>query len=119
MAEINSTVNKNWAGYQQFLSNLTFNNLKQAMGSFPAPMQQQLFGMLMPSAFTPSYHDNNDILYTNRLRLDISARVADNVSFTGRLSMYKLFGDSTGVQVFNGQPSSLNVDGTTAGVPNS
>src|SRR6266567_3893380 len=49
VAEINSTVNKNWAGYQQFLSNLTFNNLKQAVGSFPAPMQQQLFGMLMPS----------------------------------------------------------------------
>ena len=117
--EINSTVNKNWAGYQQFLSNLSFNNLKQAMGTFPAPMQQQLFGMLMPSAFTPAYHDNNDILYTNRLRLDINARVADNVSFTGRLSMYKVFGDSTGVQTFNGQPTSLNIDGSTAGVPNS
>src|SRR5260370_27574831 len=33
--------------------------------------------------------------------------------------MYKAFGDSTGVQVFDGQPTSLNIDGTTAGVPNS
>ena len=33
--------------------------------------------------------------------------------------MYKVFGDSTGVQVFNGQPSSLNMDGTTTSVPNS
>jgi hypothetical protein len=93
--------------------------LKQAMGSFPASLQQQLFGMLMPSTFTPAYNDNNDILYTNRLRLKFDAQVADNVSFTGRLSMYKVFGDSTGVQTFNGQPTSLNVDGTTAGVPNS
>ena len=33
--------------------------------------------------------------------------------------MYKAWGDSTGVQVFNGQPNSINVDGTTIGVPNS
>jgi hypothetical protein len=33
--------------------------------------------------------------------------------------MYKVFGDSTGVQVFNGQPNTLNIDGTTARVPNS
>ena len=33
--------------------------------------------------------------------------------------MYKTWGDSTGVQVFNGQPTSINVDGSTAGVPNS
>ena len=117
--EINRTVNTHFADYQQFTSNLTFNQLKQAMGSFPAPMQQQLFGMLMPAAFTPSYKDNNDIMYTNRLRLRFDAKVADNVTFTGRLSMYKAFGDSTGVQVFNGQPNTLNMDGATAGVPNS
>jgi hypothetical protein len=117
--EINQTVNSNYSQYQQFTNGLTFAQLKQAMGSFPAALQQQLFGMLMPSTLTPAYNDNNDILYTNRLRLKFDAQVADNVSFTGRLSMYKVFGDSTGVQVFNGQPTSLNVDGTTAGVPNS
>ena len=58
-------------------------------------------------------------MFTNRLRLNFDAKVSDNVSFTGRLSMYKVFGDSTGVQVFDGQPTSMNVDGTTAGVPNS
>jgi hypothetical protein len=41
------------------------------------------------------------------------------MQFSARLSMYKVWGDSTGVQVFNGQPTSMNVDGTTAGVPNS
>src|SRR5207244_2061674 len=44
---------------------------------------------------------------------------SNNFSFGARLSMYKVFGDGTGVQVFNGQPNSLNIDGTTAGVPNS
>jgi len=41
------------------------------------------------------------------------------VDFSGRLATYKVWGDSTGVQVFNGQPTSINVDGTTTSVPNS
>ena len=93
--------------------------MQKAMASFPASMQQQLFGMLMPSTFVPAYRDNTDSLMTNRLRLRFDAKVADNVTFTGRLSMYKAFGDSTGVQVFNGQPNSMNIDGSTSGVPNS
>ena len=119
VSEIDSTVASHYADYLQFTNNLTFDKLKQGMASFPAAMQQQLMGMLMPSTFTPSYKDNNDSLFTNRLRLNFDARVADNVSFSGRLSMYKVFGDSTGVQVFNGQPNTLNMDGTTSGVPNS
>jgi Protein of unknown function (DUF3373) len=119
VAEINNTVAGHYSDYQFFTNNLTFDSLKKGMASFPAPLQQQLFGMLMPSTFIPAYNDNNDALFTNRLRLNIDAKVADNVSFTGRLSMYKVFGDSTGVQVFNGQPTSLNSDGSTTGVPNS
>lgn len=119
IAQINNTVSSNYANYQQFTNNLTFSQLQAAMGSFPPALQQQLFGLLMPSTFVPSYKDNNKIMYTNRVRLNFDAKVADNVSFAGRLSMYKVFGDSTGVQVFNGQPNTLNIDGTTGGVPNS
>lgn len=119
IAEINKTIGSNYANYLQFTNNLTFSQLKQGMASFPGPLQQQLFGMLMPSTFTPAYNNNNAALFTNRLRLNFDAKVSDNISFTGRLSMYKVFGDSTGVQVFDGQPTSMNVDGTTAGVPNS
>ncbi len=117
--EINSTVAGNYSGYQYFTSNLTFDQLKQQMASFPQPLQQQLMGMLMPATFVPETKANNGVLYTNRFRFRIDAPVAENMSFSARLSMYKVFGDSTGVQVFNGQPTSLNVDGTTAGVPNS
>ncbi len=119
VAEINQSVAAHAADYQVFANSLTFYKLKQAMGAFPAPMQQQLMNMLMPAAYTPGYADNNGILYTNRVRLKFDARVADNVSFTCRLSMYKVFGDSTGVQVFNGQPTAMSIDGTTTGVPNS
>lgn len=119
ISEINSTIAGNYSNYQFFTSNLTFNQLKQSMANFPAPMQQQLMGMLMPETYVPETKANNKILYTNRLRLRLDSDVAENMHFSARLSMYKVFGDSTGVQVFNGQPSSMNVDGTTAGVPNS
>jgi hypothetical protein len=117
--EINNTVSNNYANYLQFTNNLTFSQLKQAMGSFPPAMQQQLFGLLMPSTYVAGYQANTADLLTNRLRLDFNGRVADNVSYSARLSMYKAFGDSTGVQVFNGQPNTFNMDGTTTGVPNS
>ncbi len=119
VSEINNTVAANYANYLQFTNNLTFDQLKAAMGSFPPDMQQQLFGMLLPATQVASYKDNNKALFTNRVRLNFDARVADNISFSGRLSMYKVFGDSTGVQVFNGQPNTLNIDGTTSAVPNS
>ena len=116
--EINGAVAGNYSQYLYFTQNLTFDQLKQAMGQFPAEMQQQLMGMLMPATFVPEYKADNGILYTNRFRIKLDSQIAPNLSVTARLSMYKVFGDSTGVQVFNGQPTSLNVDGTTAGVPN-
>ncbi len=116
---IQSNVQANYAAYQYFTNNLTFKDLKAAMSQFPPQMQQQLFGMLLPAAYSGGYSANTDSLLTNRLRLKFESKVADNISFGARLSMYKVFGDSTGVQVFNGQPNSLNIDGTTAGVPNS
>jgi len=119
VAQINNTVAAHYADYLQFTNNLTFAQLKQAMAAFPPAMQQQLFGLLLPPTYVPGYQANTADLLTNRLRLDFNGRVAENVSYFARLSMYKVFGDSTGVQVFNGQPNTFNIDGTTTGVPNS
>src|SRR5579872_6524960 len=116
-AFVNGAVQQNYSQYQFFSNNLTFPQLKTSMGAFPAAMQQALMGKFMPLTHVNSYNANNDILQTNRLRLRFEAPVSDNISFSARLSMYKVFGDSTGVQVFNGQPNTLNIDGTTAGVP--
>ncbi len=109
----------NYGAYQYFTSNLNFNGLKGFFGSFSSPMQQVFMGLLTnaPGVYTPGYDADNNILYTNRLRLNFNAKVADNVSFTSRLTMYKAFGDSTGVQVFNGQPNTFAIDGATARVP--
>ncbi len=109
----------NFGSYQYFTNNLTFSQLKGAMGQFPASMQQQLMSYLMqaPGVFVNKYTADNNALFTNRLRLRFNTKVSDNVSVDARLSMYKVFGDSSGVQVFNGQPNTLNIDGTTTRVP--
>lgn len=57
---------------------------------------------------------DNDILYTTRLRLNMKAKVYDNVNFAGRLAMYKNWGDSTGTKVFDSW-SSFTMDGSDGG----
>jgi len=114
-------VQQNYSQYQFYTGSLTFNQLKQSIGQFSPQMQQMLTNYLSqaPGVLQSAYSNDTNILYTNRLRLNMDSRINDDLSVTARLSMYKAFGDSTGVQVFDGQPSSMNIDGTTAGVPNS
>ena len=118
--DVGNLIRENYGDYLYYLNNVvTFDWLKNAMGQFPPEMQEALLGSLLPHAYREGYDYKNDLLYTNRLRLQMDAKVSDSVDFSGRLSMYKAWGDSTGVQVFNGQPTSINSDGTTASVPNS
>jgi len=49
----------------------------------------------------------------------MDAKVARNVSFSGRLSMYKPWGASTQVGVFNGQANTMAMDANEPGVPGS
>jgi len=116
---VNSQVTNNYSQYQYFSNNLTFSQLKASMGQFSPQMQQSLMGYLQqaPGVLVNSYSADSNVLMTNRLRLNFDSDVADNVSVGARLSMYKTFGDSTNVQVFNGQANTLNLDGTTARVP--
>ena len=125
---VNGAVAQNYAAYQFFTNNLQFSSasqtnpgLKQMVNGFTPQQQQAFIGYLMqvPGVLQGAYSANTDSLLTNRLRLKFEAKVADNISFGARLGMYKVFGDGTGVQVFNGQPNSLNIDGSTTGVPNS
>jgi hypothetical protein len=118
--DVGNFIAQNYANYLYYLDNVvTFDWLKQQVGMFPPEMLQQLMGQLLPYTYQEGYDYDNTLLYTNRLRLQMDAKVSDSVDFSGRLAMYKVWGDSTGVQVFNGQPTSINVDGTTASVPNS
>jgi hypothetical protein len=57
---------------------------------------------------------DNDLLYTTRLRLGMKAKVWKNVNFSGRLLMYKNWGDSTGIKVFDSW-NAFTMDGTNGG----
>jgi hypothetical protein len=61
-----------------------------------------------------TYDINNDVLYTSRLRLNMKAQVWDNVKFSGRLLMFKNWGDSTGSQVFDSW-NRFSMDATNSG----
>jgi hypothetical protein len=93
--------------------------LGQMMASNPdlaaAFMAGQLSGV-GPMALAPRKTSdiNNDIMYTTRLRLGMKAKVWENVDFAGRLTMYKNWGDSTGVKTFDSW-SSFTMDGTSSG----
>lgn len=128
--DVQNFIAANYADYLYFQNGLTFEGLKNqvnGIASMPGGdiMIQQLFGMLMdpvagvPGIMVPEQDYNNDLVYTTRLRLNMNAKVKENVSFTGRLGMYKTWGDSTGVQVFNGQTNTFSLDGSDVGVPNS
>ncbi|MCB1150948.1 DUF3373 family protein [bacterium] len=137
---LGSYVQQNGGNYMAYANSLTFADLQSGMqnllsamaqmnGLDPstltpaqwAAMQEQAMGMMAmaPGVMQDGYTYKNDVLYTNRLRLNMKADVAENVNFAGRLTMYKPWGDSSGVQVFNGQSNSLNIDGTSGRVPNS
>ncbi len=60
------------------------------------------------------FKEKNDVLYDTRLRLGMQAKVADNVKFSGRLQMYKNWGDSTGVQSLDSW-NAFTMDGTNGG----
>ena len=116
---LGTSVQQNFSQYQFFSNNVTYNALQQGFGQFTPQQQQQLqqFLLAVTGVHRAGYAADANALMTNRLRLNFDAKVSDNVSVTARLAMYKIFGDSSGVQVFNGQPNTLNIDGTTARVP--
>lgn len=76
----------------------------------------QLSGVMpFAMAAAPKTSDiNNDIMYTTRLRLGMKAKIASNMDFAGRLTMYKNWGDSTTSKVFDSW-NAFTMDGTDGG----
>ncbi len=138
-SQVQNEIGTNYAGYQMWLGGFDFST------TFPAEMQSMLMDMAVaqgldpmtmteadwaavqagalqgmmavPGVFQEGYDTDNDILYTTRLRLNMHAKVASNVIFNGRMSMYKPWGASTQTGVFNGQPNSMNTDANWPGTP--
>ncbi|MEJ2037778.1 MAG: DUF3373 family protein [Desulfosarcinaceae bacterium] len=86
----------------------TLQQIQQGMAAMAAG------GMVPP---TDKTNADNDLIYTNRLRLDMHARVNPKLTFGGRIAAYKVFGDSTGVKFYNGSMSDVTYDGNTSSLP--
>ena len=79
-----------------------------------AMMNMQMAGMVPP----PEKNDvHNDIIFTNRFRLDMKAKINRHLEFAGRLAAYKVAGDSTGVKFNQGSLGDISFDGTTSSLP--
>ncbi len=59
--DVNNFIAQNYASYLYFTQNLTCDQLRAAMAQFPPEMQQQLFGMLLPSTYVEGYDGDNDM----------------------------------------------------------
>lgn len=81
-----------------------------AGSQFSAAEMEQYKAMLRQQGVTDQ-SVKNDTLFTSRLRLDLKAKPAHNLSFVGRLSAAKVFGDSSGVKWYNGGPNAVTMDG--------
>jgi hypothetical protein len=94
-----------------------YNNLLAGVMAYMGSGSDPAFApgvLIMPLGQKKTYDINNDILYTSRLRLNMKAKVWDNVKFSGRLLMFKNWGDSTGSQVFDSW-NRFTMDATNSG----
>jgi hypothetical protein len=76
--------------------------------------QMQQFNLVPP---LETFDESNDVVYTTKFHLNMKARVNRQLSFAGRLAAYKTWGDSTGVQFYQGSLSDVTFDGNTSSLP--
>jgi len=84
-------------------------------GATQQQIQQAMANMKLPPP--EKYSADNDIAYTTRLRLNMKATVNPHLDFAGRLAAYKVWGDSTGVEVYQGSMGQVTFDGNTSSLP--
>ncbi|MBU1234451.1 MAG: DUF3373 family protein [Proteobacteria bacterium] len=85
-------------------------------GSQFSPAELEQFKQMMRGQGVEKQSVKNNALFTSRLRLDLKAKPTPSLSFVGRLSAAKVFGDSTGVKWFNGSPNAVTMDGNVSSV---
>lgn len=79
---------------------------------------QFLMGGISSMRFQPEkVSSDNDIIYTNKFRLNMKAKINNQLSFGGRLAAYKVWGDSSGVKFNGGSLGDVTFDGNTTSLP--
>ncbi len=82
-------------------------------GAQDMPLYQMMFNGVPANV----YDYDNDILYTTRLRINMDSRINEHLWFGGRLTMYKVWGNGSETNFFNGSMSSMMMDGLDTSVP--
>ncbi len=82
-------------------------------GSADLPLYQMMFNGISPDAV----NNDNAVMYSTRLRINMESVINDNLKFVGRLTMYKTWGDGADVKFYNGQMNTMLMDGFDASVP--
>jgi len=84
-----------------------------------AQIQALMAGLAASPLNVPEKNDvDNDLIFTNRFRINMKAKINPQLSFGGRLAAYKVWGDSSGVQNYQGGMNDVTLDGTTSSLPN-
>ena len=88
-------------------------------GATLSQIQTAIGGMAMSGNIPPpqSYDVDNDIIYTNKFRLNMKGVINPHLKFDGRLAAYKVFGDSTGVKFNQGSLGDISFDGNSSSLP--
>ncbi|WP_022663824.1 DUF3373 family protein [Desulfospira joergensenii] len=100
-----------------------YNAGNPALGGFnnaTAAQIQALIAMMAQNNMVPDPEENdidNDIIYTNRFRINMKAKLNNQLAFAGRIAAYKVWGDSAEVQFNQGSMSDIGLDGTTSSLP--
>jgi len=64
-----------------------------------------------------TYNVDDGTIWTNKFFMNMKAKITSNLSFTGRLAMYKVFGDSSGLKINNGSFGDIFLDSNTSSLP--
>jgi hypothetical protein len=102
------------------LTDMFFENYPTGFnGGTLSELQAAMAGMAAANMIPPAekIDANNDIIYTNRFRLEMKSRISPQLTFGGRLAAYKVFGDSTGVKFYQGSLGDVTFDGNTSSLP--
>ncbi len=89
-------------------------------GAFTGPQLQRMFGMMDQLGLIPppeKFDVDNDDVITTRFRLELKAKYNSHLDFAGRLAMYKVWGNSAGVNVNRGSFHDITLDGNTSSIP--
>jgi Protein of unknown function (DUF3373) len=102
------------------LTDMFFENYPTGFnGGTLSELQAAMAGMAAAGMIPPAekIDANNDIIYTNRFRMEMKSRISPQLTFGGRLAAYKVFGDSTGVKFNQGSLGDVTFDGNTSSLP--